>query len=424
MIRRRDSMRRWLEEGRHPHAAAVMATVVLVALAPVRFSVLVSRMDPEAYGYLSLFNTLTSLLPYALTLGLSLQFQLLAGTHGSGAAGPIVRKGTRIVLIATVPGFLLCLALALPFGAAGQPLVLALFSIVTSAAVAITITISQVLLGLRSRSASVLVMFGYNVFLTVTVLPFLGGGRVSVMDVMGAWTTASLIGLGLALLWLRYAPSSLGEAAAATVAAVDIRHFDGLLTLPALVGPLLLLMLTRYLLGLFGSGSALATFALSWTLVDLAFLISVNVPTLASTDIMFGRRSPTPIFALSAIAMVGLVGVGYLALEVFVQTFAPDYRPSFLVTSLMLVAGIARVAITSWLPRAVGLTRERRVSALYAGGAVALAVALAAWRPTGPIPYALCLSLAFAMVAVAQAVLIGWGQASVTTDATGRTETV
>ena len=401
------SRQRWLEAGRRPHVVAVTATVILAALAPLRFSVLVSRMDPDGYGYLSLFNTLTSLLPYALTLGLSLQFQHLAGAHGSRAAVPIVRRGTEIIALAAFPGFLVSLLLALPFDAAGPPLLVALLVVVTSAAVALTITISQVLLGLQSRSASVLVMFGYNVFLTLAVIPFLSGGHVSVTDVLAAWTIASLVGLILALLWLRISASGRSTLPAANRGDMHLRHLDGLLTLPALVGPLLLLLLTRYLLGLFGSGGALATFAISWTLVDLAYLIAVNVSTLASTDIMFGRRSPVPIFALSAVTMFGLVTAGYLALLLFVQAFAPSYKLSLVVTALMLTVGVARVAITSWLPRVVGLARERITSTLYAGGAGLLTLVLVVWHAAEPVPYALCLSLTFAAIGIAQAVMVG-----------------
>ena len=312
--------------------------------------------------------------------------------------------------ITAVPGFGLCFALALPFSAAGSPVTLALLSIVTSAAVAITITISQILLGLRSRSASVLVMFGYNVFLTIAVVPFLASGPVTVTAVMGAWTAASLIGLGLAGLWLRAASRAHAGADPATPTdaprSVRLRYVDGLLTIPALVGPWLLVMLTRYLLGLFSTGNALATFALSWTLVDLAFLIAVNLPMLASTDIMLGRRSPASVFLLSAAALAALTGLGYLALELFVSRFAPTYQPSGLVTGLMLGTGLARVAISSWLPRAVGLMRERAVSVIYIASAIVLVVGLVIWRPSSPVPYAVALSLAFAMVAVTQAILL------------------
>ena len=402
-------IRNRLEAGRGPHAVAVATTVVLAGLSPLRFSILVSRMEPAAYGYLSIFNTLTSLLPYVLALGLTLQFQLLAGSYGRAATSQLIRRGSAVVLVTALPGFGLCYVLALPFSSAGSPIVLAGFSIVTASAVALTITIAQILLGFRSRSASVLVMFGYNVFLTITVVPFLVWGPVTVSSVMGAWMVASLIGLGLAGWWLHSTRTpDAGDAsrAAASVSRIRMRYADGLLTIPALVGPWLLVMLTRYFLGLFSTGSALATFALSWTLVDLAFLISVNIPMLASTEIMFGRRSPVSVFLVSGAALTVLTGAGYLALELFVGTFARSYEPSGLVTALMLGTGLARVAISSWLPRAVGLMKERAVSAIYVGSAMALAVGLVVWRPSSPVPYALSLSLAFVLVAIVQAFLL------------------
>jgi len=404
-------MARWLatlERGRWPHVVAVITTGVLAAMSPLRFIILVGRMTPDAYGYLSVFNTLTSLLPYALALGLPLQFQLLTGRFGVSALGVLRPMGIRVVLLTSIPAVGACYLFARPFAEASSVVPLAAMSVITSACVAWTILLSQTLLGLRARAASVLAMFGYNSLLTGIVLPFVlwQPGAVSVSAVMLAWTIASIVGLIVAIALLGLTLGRRGPADAhGPVPTLGV--FKGLPILPTLAGPWLLLMLVRYILGVTSGGQALATFALSWTLVDLAFLMAATLPTLASTDVMLGRRSAWPVFATTTVFLVLLLVVGIVVLQLVVASVAPSYGFSMATTLLVAIGAIGKVAVITWLPRSVGRGREGRVSLVYLVALAGLALGLLIIRPTSPEAYALALSASFTFVALFQILLTG-----------------
>jgi hypothetical protein len=396
-------MWRVAETGHHPHVIAVLTTALLALLAPLRFSILVGRMDPSSYGYLSIFNTLTSVLPYVLILGLSWQLQIVSSRFGLGVTKRLRRIGIRLVAAASLPTVATAYVLAQQFPEAVAPGLLALLTVITSAAVGLTMLASQTLLGLGARSASTLAMFGYNVLLTVVILPFLWGDRpIGVVEVMGAWAVAAVVGLVFAVVCLATALSTF---ASVSIDPIPRRLIDiprGIASLPAMVGPLLLLLVSRYVLGITADGAALATFALSWTLVDLAYLLSVNVPTLASTDIMRGTRAPLGVFVVSATACAVLVALGHGLLIFFLSGAAPQYHVSTAVTVAMGVGGIARLMIVSWLPRSVELAREGVVSVSYVIVALAMSGLLWLTKPTDPLMYASALSACLFTVGIVQ----------------------
>ena len=206
-------------------------------------------------------------------------------------------------------------------------------------------------------------MFGYNILITIVVLPLaFTSGPVTTTEVLLLWMIASLGGLAWAILLLFFAWRGAPRAA---VASEEVPVREGLVMLPTLIGPWLLLFAVRYLLGISAGGAAVAQFSLSWTLVDLAYLAAVNVPTLYARDLILGTRRPARVFALSASILLTSTTVGFVLLVAYVAAFAPDYELSIATTLILTFTGILRVALATWLPRSAVTRRQGRVSGAF-----------------------------------------------------------
>lgn len=402
-----NSVAGWLEVGPRPHAVALGTTGLLVLLAPVRFAVLVVVLPPAQYGILSIFNTLTSLLPIVLILGLSLEVQRLTALGGVAILGPLRRSLFAVVAVMTVPAAGASVLIAATLQTSEPAPVLGLLATAVAVPVAWCIVQSQTLLGLGRRSAAVLTLFTYNALLTVSVLPFLLLPELaSVSAVLAVWAVAAVVGVAVGAGLLRVGsgtgPGPQAAALTSDAPAMRLEPRRGLATLPALVGTWYLVLIARWGLGVSGGPEAVATFSLAWTLADLGFLAAATVPNLASTAIILGRQSPRAVFLLAVPVLCGLTLMGGAALAAYLVAVAPDYHFSAEAAAAMLVAAIARLAIVTWLPKSAALRAQSRVSSAFLAAGVGLTVFMLVVGPTTAEAAAVALTACFCAIAVVQ----------------------
>lgn len=289
------------------------------------------------------------------------------------------------------------------FPEAGDPIVIGVLSTLTSVFVGLTILASQTLLGSGRTSWAILSLFSYNVMLTMVILPLpILAIPVTVSVVLALWMVASFIGVVVSVWFYRRVRLAAALNDVSDVSISRLNLMDGLVSLPMLAGPWLLLFLVRLLVGIMAGAETLATFALAWTLVDLAYLAAINIPMIASREIMRGSRSPKPVYLASTIVLVGLVILGYGILVGYVAVRSLPYEVSLSVTVVLVLVGIVRLAVATWLPKSVADRRHATVSFAFVTAAVTVVVLAALGLGRSGEGAGLALAVAFGVVAAIQ----------------------
>ncbi len=381
----------YFERGRRPLVVSTSLSGMLAALTLVRFGVLVAVLSPHDYGTLSVFVTMTNVLPALLSLGRAWQYQRVAREHGPAAIDHLLRDALRLNAWTFLPVLALAIALGLPF-ADGDVLPLALATVAISAAGSFAALTSQISLGLGYRSRSSFMMFLVNGGAALAVLPVLAwGGGIEV--VLGSWAVCSVAGAVVSLLLVRRHRGGVPQTA------VPVSTREGLTSIPALIGPWAFLLGLRYALGLTMSPADLAIFAISSTIADMAFLIAAAVVGVRSNRVLDGEH-PSRSLVLALPVLVGLAALGTLVIAVVLPLIAQDgYAVSVTTTAALVVACAFRLDINAWRSRAVRMRRVHLTARVYLVIAVVLPLALAVAGADRTELFGIAAALGFAIIA-------------------------
>jgi O-antigen/teichoic acid export membrane protein len=385
------------EAGRNPFYISSGLAAALAALTLIRFVILVAVLAPSEYGRLNIFVSFVNVAPALMSLGISWQYQRVARYAGPGSARKLVRIGHKVLFLALVPSLVATVLIESPFVHSDESLILiAICTVVISAATSLATLYSQIVLGLEFRSLASFMLFAVNGGVTLALLPILVSGNATILMVMGFWAIASLLACGWsykALRILTYAHKQVP---------VSASFREGIFTLPALVGTFLLVFLARYLLGIYAGGATVASFSISSTVTESAFLISVSLVGVYSNKIMDGEH-PNRSLLLAIPFLVGLTAIGLLVILFLLPRIADsDYSISVAVTAILTAAGICRLFISAWRARAVALRRVGASSWSYVVVGAVLAAALIIAKSSDMDTYALALTAAFLIIAFYQ----------------------
>lgn len=385
------------EEGRNPFYISSGLAAALAGLTLIRFVILVAVLAPNEYGRLNIFVSFVNVVPAVMSLGVSWQYQRIARYTGPGAARQLARVGHKVLLLSLVPSLVVTLLIESPFVQSDESLILiAICTLVISGTTSLTTLYSQIVLGLEYRSLASFMLFAVNGGVTLALLPILLSGGATILMVMGLWAVASLLACGWsykALRILTYAHKPVP---------IKTSFREGILTLPALGGTFFLVFLARYILGIYAGGATVASFSISSTVTESAFLISVSMIGVYSNKIMDGEH-PNRSLLVAIPFLVGLTAVGLvIILFLLPRIGGSEYSISIAVTAILTAAGICRLFISAWRARAVGLRRVEASAWSYIVVGTILGAALIISKSSEMVLYALALTGAFFVIAFYQ----------------------
>jgi hypothetical protein len=358
--------------------------------------VTVHALDPSEYGFLAIINTMTSFVPYLMTLGYSLQYQLMTVERGPAALEVLSRQAVSNILRSAVPCGALTILFVAPFASPQKTLTIAALAVITSGCVAYMMLASQSLLGLGNRSSSALCLLVYNSLCSLFILPLAALHSVSILSIVLLWTVAAMLGALVSkrllnrfqsLPQLSRLPLSLTQAGWA---------------LPVLLGPWTFLMLGRYFLGFSASTADVTQFSLAWTIVDLSYLVAVSGVTYLSTRLMRQDISPSLVFGFSALSYSVILGCVAITASFAIPRINALYHINAILVVVLALTGLARLAQATWAPLIVINRAIHRLSLVYVCLAVVFVGALATLRVTSlTLSFILTLTLCVAALASA-----------------------
>jgi hypothetical protein len=126
----------------------VGGAALLAFLAPLRVIITVHALNPTQYGFLAIINTMTSFVPYLMTLGYSLQYQLMTVERGPAALEVLSKQAISNILKSALPCGALTILFVAPFASVQMTLIIATLAVITSGCVAYMMLASQSLMGL------------------------------------------------------------------------------------------------------------------------------------------------------------------------------------------------------------------------------------------------------------------------------------
>lgn len=382
----------YFERGRLPLLVNTGSSALLAALTLVRFAVLVAVLSPHDYGTLNVFVTMTNVLPALLSLGFAWQVQRVAHDEGPQAIDGMLRTGLAWNLTMFVPVLILAFGLGLPFAPPGDAAVLAIATVAISAAGSVAALVSQINLGLGNRSESAFVMLLVNGGVTAAVLPLVVfGGGVSTLLLL--WALLAVAGALVGVRLLRR------HAVGVPQTRVRLSKREGFMSIPALVGPWVFLFALRYALGLTMSPTDLASFAISSTIADMAFLIAAAVVNVRSSYVL-GGEDPNRSLRLAIPVLLGLTALGTAVITVVVPLLAKDgYVVSIGTTAALAVACVFRLHFNAWRSRTVRLQRVHLTARAFLVVAVVVPLVLVLVQASHTVLYGAAAAVGFALIA-------------------------
>lgn len=337
----------------------VGGAAILALLAPFRVLITVHFLNPTEYGFLSIVSTITSFVPYLMTLGYPWQYQLMTAELGPAALETLSRHARSIILRTAVPCGAITALFVAPFASWDRTIPIVVLAVITSACVAYMILASQALLGLEKRSSAALCLLLYNSLCTLLLIPLGTFGTVSILSLVSLWTAAAILGaLVSRILLKRFRQIE-------SMTRLPLSFTQAVWSLPVQLGPWTFLMLGRYFLGLSTSTAEVTNFSLAWTVADLSFLVSVSGVTYLSTRLMRREISPKRVFFISACSYAILLSCFATVASVAIPVMNPQYRVSMTLVSILALAGLARLAQATWTPIVVSRSAIHRLSIIY-----------------------------------------------------------
>lgn len=387
-----------LERGKAPAVLSVAMSAALAVITAARFAILVRALPPADYGRINIYATLVNVAPFFMNLGLSWQYQRLALQSGHRARRPLIRTAILVTLATFAPSFVAVLLVAAPIAGRDGFVIPAICATVIAAATGITSLYSQIAVGYGYRTRASLQMFLVNAAGLTPLIPMLVNEGFTVSFVLAWWAAGAVLAALIARLILPL--RSLREH---TLTEEHLSYAEGLLTLPAQVGPWLLIFTIRYLIGIIVGAEALAEFAIASTIADIGFAITVPLIGFYSNKLMTGHIPAWRVLLITAPMLLGLSAAGYLAVSVILPVIAQKgYSASLSLTALLAGVSLVRLHLAAWRPRAVGLRLVQRTSWAYLL-IIPLSVVWVLWlRPVELAAYGWVMMLGFTLLAAVQ----------------------
>lgn len=390
-----------IEVGRRSAYVNVGVSIALAIFTGLRFIVLVRGLSPASYGVLNVFATLAVLAPQLTSLGISLQYQRIAHHGGAGRVRHLLLVSVVVTALGILPTFPVVFILGLPLVTRGELWLVALAVTIISGATVLAVFVSQILIGRGRRSASAILMFAVNSGPTVALLPNLLLPPISVVAQLTWWAVGALIFAVLA--WLL----AMTRRLPADHAGERVSFGEGLLALPAQIGPWLFLFVIRYLIGINVDAAAVANYAMAAISAETAFLIAGSLLNYTTVQVMTGSQSPwrglryiLPFYVV--LTALGLVAIAWV-LPIIGQG---GYHLPAAAAILLAISGVVRLYILAWRPRAIGLKRLHYSSWAFLAVTAVGAGALWMWAPIQYAAYALVTVVGFLFVAVVQRITV------------------
>ncbi|WP_148258118.1 hypothetical protein [Pseudarthrobacter phenanthrenivorans] len=303
----------------------------------------------------------------------------------------------QALVVATIPGYLVLYYISSPVLEGDGLLTASLFVLVISLATAIATFASQIMLGLNYRSTAALIMFGVNSGATVALVPALAFDNIEAVSILGWWALFSTC----AALASYAVVGSQSTRVRSRRRVVSFR--EGMFSIPAQIGPWLFIFMVRYMIGINIDPDSVADFAITSTVVDMAFLVSVSILSYFSNRVMVGQQSPAkgllytiPIFVV--MSSIGSVAVSWILPHVG----RPGYDFSLGLALVLTLAGVARIHISAWRARALGAAKLHISSVAYLAVVGVSLLGFLLWPSTSLEVYAWVTLAGFVTVAVIQ----------------------
>ena len=384
-------------EAKHTQRLLTIGGAALLAfLAPLRVIVTVHALSPAEYGFLAIINTMTSFVPYLMTVGYSLQYQLMTVERGPAALEVLSRQAVSNILRSAIPCGALTILFVAPFASAQKTLTIASLAVITSACVAYMMLASQSLLGLGNRSSSALCLLVYNSLCSLLLLPLAALHLVSILSIVLLWTLAAMLG-ALVSRRLLHRFQSLPQ-----LSCLPLSLTQAGWALPVLLGPWTFLMLGRYFLGFSTSTADVTQFSLAWTIVDLSYLVAVSGVTYLSTRLLRRDISASRVFGVSALGYTVILCCVAVAATIVIPRINHLYHINSILVVILALTGLARLAQATWAPLIVRNRAIHRLSLVYLCLAAVFVCALAT-LPVTSLTLSFILTLALGVAALASA---------------------
>lgn len=396
-----DRVLRGLESGRRPAYVSLLLSVVLAGLTAFRFVVLVQRLTPAEYGMLNVFTLLGTLMPLVLSLGLTLQYQRVTHFQGPGHITSLIRTSFLVTSATVVPGLVVILVVSKPFSDGIDWLWASVFILVVSSATALTTFYSQIMLGLNFRATASFMMFLVNAGATAALLPAAMTNQVQTTAILGWWSF-----FGVAAAWASYSIVRVhNEPGPRSGRAVSVR--EGILSIPSQVGPWLFIFVVRYMIGFNIDAEAIANYAISSTVVDMAFLVTIPLLNHFTNKVMAGAQSPAKGMLYAVPAFVVLAALASMGVSWLLPRIGqPGYSLGLEVTAILIAVGVVRIYVTAWRSKALGQKKIHVSSVAYILVVCASVLSFMFWPMTSLTSYAVVTLFGFLVVAVAQRISV------------------
>jgi hypothetical protein len=236
-------------------------------------------------------------------------------------------------------------------------------------------------------------MFMVNSGVAVGLLPIVLAGKGTITEVLGYWSIAAIA----VCAWSHWSAKRLARNWAPISAKPS--YMEGLFTIPAIIGPWVLIFLVRFNLASALDPAALSTFSISSMVAEMAFLISVSIIGTHSNRILGGEH-PNRALALAIPIMVACVALGLLGLSVLLPHVAREgYSFSVSATIILAGAGIVRLYISAWLLPALAARVAHTSAWSYIVVSAAIGGILALLQPTSMDVYGLAILAGFVITA-------------------------
>lgn len=399
-----------MERGRLPLAITLFCSATIAILTALRFVLMINLLSPSQYGVLNLLTTAVNLLPMVSILGIPLHLQRMVRTLGPRSISRGMKSGYIACALTLMPLAIGLFILISPFANSTRELIVYTVSMtIVCQCSGIAIFSSQLVLGAGYRGSASLIMLFSNSVLTLSLLiPYLFE-IASLEAILLCWSAGCIL---VAIFVTIFAITLTGRTGPDDQLNAIMERGElelvplfrsGILTIPSMVGPWLLVFIIRYMLGMSLGTTAVAAYAVASTIVDTAFLLASSIISFSGNRLLDRSQSPTIPFLWSGLVLTCLAIPATVVVPFILSEIGREgYVLSNSLVVLLYVSALCRLYITSWRQRSLAENALGFLSGLFIIVTLCVLLILIVWKPPSPVYYALIQSSSYFFVAVGQ----------------------